>query len=1039
MRLIAGLLASFAMLLAAAAWLLSTGPVSLGLLTPYLKEALTLGQTDIRVELDDTILTWAGWDRTLDIRAIGVRLLNKQGQSIAVIPEVSLGLSGRALLDKRVVPTTLDLLRPTLRLLRTRDGRLDLGLGTKIGSTASEAAAAFAEQLLNPSAKDRRDGFLSRISILDADVILVDRASKTTWRAPWADISLIRTPTGLDGKIVADAEIGDATTRITTTGRFNSGDGKLELEILLADFEPARLAVQIPELELLKAFAAPVSGTLALTLFKDGRYSPLVFDLSGGPGIVSLPKFFPGKLVFSQMAMHGAVVDGFSALRVDELFVDAGGPFGTVRGLASIDLTADNFAFGGTMEGEFENLPIDDLHEYWPLGLAPAARAWVTSSLHGGMVTKGKVRLTVRPEDYVNARLPDDAVDLVAEFKGVSANYIDGLPLLTGASGTGRMTADVLDVAMSTGRTGSLDLTEGKIHLTGLNGEKPAADISFVASGAVAEGMAILNLPPLEFAKTLDLDPAGLSGLMAARANFSFPIQETLVEDDVEYWAAANIRDFAMTSAIGGFPIDGGTLTTKIDANGMNVEGTLRVSGVPSNVNWQKKFQGEGAEISNLNVGLVLDAQSRQVFGVPDLPGLDGPIPVSAELLVDGWRITSGSLKLDLTTATLDVPELFWNKPSGSAASANVRFILPPQDGAENVQAAGAAARAAFSFSGGGLETQGEVEVGPNKELRRLDLSRLKFGESEVAASIRPQAPKGYIVALEGERFDMQPYLERLIGEAEPGELPPLTLTARLRRLILSDKHVLDNMQGRASYDGRNWQQMAASGELNGDAPINVALKREQDKSTVSVTSSNGGAFMRGLRIYSNAIGGELDILATIDETAESRPVKGRVRMSNFRVVDAPTLAKILTVGSLTGVADVLGDEGIRFVQSQAPFVMRNGRIFVREGRAVGPSFGVTMDGVYDQNREEVAMTGTLVPVYTINAVLGAIPLLGDLLTGGKGGGVFGLTYTVTGPISKPIVKVYPLSALTPGVLRELLFGPPRLLKEKNEDEIDRK
>jgi len=1037
LRLGAALLASFAMLLAVAAWLLSTGPVSLGLLTPYLKEALTLGQSDIRVELDDTILTWAGWDRTLDIRAIGVRLLNERGESIAVIPEVSLGLSGRALLDKRVVPTSLDLLRPTLRLFRTRDGRLDFGFGANIRATTNKAALAFADKLLNPSAKDREDGFLSRISILNADVILVDRASKTTWRAPWADISLTRTATGIDGKIVADAEIGGATSRITASGHFDARDGKLGLEVLLADFEPSRLAVQIPELEAIKALVAPVSGTLALTLFEDGRYSPLVFDLNGGPGIVSLPKFFPGKLVFSQFAARGAFIDGFSAVRMDELFIDAGGPFGTVRGLAAIDLKAADLTVSGTLEGEFENLPINDLDEYWPLGLAPVARDWVTTSLHDGRVTRGKVRLTVRPEDFVNAGLPDGAVDLAFEFEGVASNYLDGLPELTGAKGSGRMTADMLDVVIAEGRTGKLDLTEGEVHLVGLNGDAPTADISFVASGPVAEGMTILDMPPFEFARTLDLDSGRLDGQMAARARFAFPLQQGIDITEVRFAAAANIREFAMPSGIGGFALSGGTLNTRIDANGMDVNGNVQVSGVPATVKWRKEFHGAGSETSNLSASLVLDDKAREIFGIPKLPWLSGPVSVNAELVASGWRITSGALALNLMNATLDVPELFWNKAPGGEALANVQFELPPASTTATTTGA-PGTRAAFNYVGGGLEAAGEIEVGPDNELRRLDLSRLKFGQSEAAASIRPLAPAGYVVALEGESFDMRPYIERLIGEQETTELPPLKLSARLRRLILSDEYVLDNMQGRAAYEGKEWQEMTASGDLNGDAPVNVSLKLEETRRNVTVTSANGGALMRGLGIFSTGIGGELEILATMHEGIEGNPVRGRVRMADFRVVDAPTLAQILTVGSLSGVADILGNKGIRFVQFQTAFEMKGGQIRIRGARTVGPELGISLDGIIDQNRNEVALQGTLVPAYTINSVLGKIPILGDLLTGGKGGGVFGLTFTVTGPITKPKVTVNPLSVLTPGVLRELLFGVPRPQKDNPTDPPDR-
>jgi hypothetical protein len=49
--------------------------------------------------------------------------------------------------------------------------------------------------------------------------------------------------------------------------------------------------------------------------------------------------------------------------------------------------------------------------------------------------------------------------------------------------------------------------------------------------------------------------------------------------------------------------------------------------------------------------------------------------------------------------------------------------------------------------------------------------------------------------------------------------------------------------------------------------------------------------------------------------------------------------------------------------------------------------------------------------------------LLGDLLTGGEGEGVFGVTFAVRGPTDDPDVWVNPLSAIAPGFLRKIVSG----------------
>jgi hypothetical protein len=63
------------------------------------------------------------------------------------------------------------------------------------------------------------------------------------------------------------------------------------------------------------------------------------------------------------------------------------------------------------------------------------------------------------------------------------------------------------------------------------------------------------------------------------------------------------------------------------------------------------------------------------------------------------------------------------------------------------------------------------------------------------------------------------------------------------------------------------------------------------------------------------------------------------------------------------------------------------------------------------------------VPAYSVNRVLRAIPLLGDVLTGGEG--LFAANYRATGSLDQPDFGVNPLTALAPGLLRKLFSGNP--------------
>ena len=145
--------------------------------------------------------------------------------------------------------------------------------------------------------------------------------------------------------------------------------------------------------------------------------------------------------------------------------------------------------------------------------------------------------------------------------------------------------------------------------------------------------------------------------------------------------------------------------------------------------------------------------------------------------------------------------------------------------------------------------------------------------------------------------------------------------------------------------------------------------------------------------------------------------------MKRFRVADAPSFARLLTIASLTGINDTISGQGISFDRLSFPFVFAKDVATITEARAVGSELGITATGTVDFKKDAIDINGTIIPAYTINSLLGNIPLIGTILTGEKGGGIFAASYNLRGPVEKPEMSVNPLSALAPGFLRNLLNG----------------
>jgi len=199
-------LAGAAVLVALLLWRLAGEPVSLSFLTPHLQDALRTEDGSLRFELEDTVLTWAGWERTLEIRLVGVKVLGPEGNTLAAVPEVSVSLSTRAMLRGIVAPTSIDVRRPEINLLLfpAGDFKFDLSEG-KLDNIFHWDIADF----LVPPNKERPIGYLTRISIFDSLVVVDDQMLETIWRADNTDIIITRNETGVQGEITLDLDVSE--------------------------------------------------------------------------------------------------------------------------------------------------------------------------------------------------------------------------------------------------------------------------------------------------------------------------------------------------------------------------------------------------------------------------------------------------------------------------------------------------------------------------------------------------------------------------------------------------------------------------------------------------------------------------------------------------------------------------------------------------------------------------------------------------------------------------------------------------------------
>jgi hypothetical protein len=102
------------------------------------------------------------------------------------------------------------------------------------------------------------------------------------------------------------------------------------------------------------------------------------------------------------------------------------------------------------------------------------------------------------------------------------------------------------------------------------------------------------------------------------------------------------------------------------------------------------------------------------------------------------------------------------------------------------------------------------------------------------------------------------------------------------------------------------------------------------------------------------------------------------------------------------------------------PFSVGGGQFVLYDSAINGPVIGATLRGRIDFARDQMALSGTYVPLYGLNAFLGELPLFGDLFVSRQGEGLLGITFAVQGRTSNPDVLVNPVSMVAPGFLRQI-------------------
>ncbi len=679
-----------------------------------------------------------------------------------------------------------------------------------------------------------------------------------------------------------------------------------------------------------------------------------------------------------------------------------------VAGTGSVDYSGEprlTLGFAGTP------MSASALKRLWPIVIVPEVREWVVDRVERGSLQRIEIGVN-SPVHNLSRRgppIPDDGLSVNIVASGVTLRPVDDLPLVRDADlkahVTGRTaTVTIGQAAVDTAAGRKLNISDFVFEVPDMAPKPSPARVKFRIDGPVPAAAELLALDRLsEFSGTL-IDPNSSKGSVSALVTLGLPIKREITKADTTYAITADLSQFAADKLVMSQKLEANALKVMANNQGYQVKGDVKINGQAASLDYRKPSEGD----ADIKLQATLDDASRARFGFDLGPAVSGAIPIKLS-----GKIGSDSrlgIDADLTALKLDNVLPGWVKLPGRSARAVFNVVQKPQSTRlEDIV-----------IDGGGVSIKGSLEVDQNGDLMSASFPTYSPSEGDKASLKADRGPDGVLkVVMRGDVFDGRGFLKSAISGKEADAKSKtkgidFDVDLKLGAVAGFDGEALRSADVKLSRRNGTVKSFTLSGKLGRDTPLTGDMRgRAQGREVVYLETNDAGAFFRFTDTYSKMVGGQM-ALAMDPPTADPRPNEGLLNVRDFLVKGEGSLDRVAANGA-NGIQN-----GVNFSRMRAEFTRQNGQLTIREGVVKGPLIGATIEGSIDYPGNQVRMSGTFVPMYGLNNMVSQIPIVGLFLGGGSNEGLIGVTYEVVGTPGQPVLRVNPISAMAPGVLRKI-------------------
>ncbi|MBL0317801.1 MAG: AsmA-like C-terminal domain-containing protein [Alphaproteobacteria bacterium] len=783
---------------------------------------------------------------------------------------------------------------------------------------------------------------------------------------------------------------------------------------LMVDFDHLSLVSLdhfIPRPTMLQQADFDIDGKIEIQADVNSVIKSATVAITNGKGKIKDPAYFETPMAISNMRGKAEFSKDLNTLNLKEMYLMIGSQLVYVSGKWD-GIIADDSTY--VINTALQGFPVNDLGNYWPVNVVPHAREWVTHNVKQGHITKAAAQITLKKSYFKEGnKLPDNFFNAALYIDGSQVSFMDNVPPVSHVSGILRFVDNGLDIKVSQGTLGKTELENAEIKIPYFDKDKTDVVIHGKCKGPMTDAQIFIPSSVSENSMVRSLFKKNkLVGQAVSEFNVLIPTTAPDIATATTYQVTSQINGVGASNVFDKLNLSEGKLLMNLDKDGIKIKGNIDVNHLDVDVNMQHFFGKNVPYDARFLFKTNLYPSDVNAFGFTAPSFLSESTPVAIAYTMRGDNVDIDA-RANLQPTIIDLPSINYHKNAGEAATLE---MLATKQGTNPF------AINTIKVNLGRIKASGRGIMDPvHNRLKNLIFDEITADKQRGNASLEFY-DNGFSVVANASVIDMSKVnIRDLVSKKQSNkrsDYPMLSFSLKTKRLQMKNNVAIQDLEVVSTCDQIRCNSIMAKGAFFGEKPLSIDYRQVDNNAKINIQTDDAGSLLRGLDIYKNLFFGKMDL--DMKRQPALATAQGNLTITDFQILRAPILAKILTLSSYTGIADALKGNGVSFKKLTLPFILNGDILTITNAKAAGSALGITMDGTIDTRTDYLAINGNLVPAYAVNSIFGNIPIFGELLVGGKGEGLFAARYTLKGAGDDAKVSVNPLSILTPGFLRGL-------------------